>query len=155
MPPLALRLNELRLPTDADQYHSASSFERGDDRFGLEGWNIQSCSAGDTMQFHVHHVVRADLWFPGTHSHPLVVCSTPCARSRASLSESSCSRLLLPAPGVRRANLAESVLCAIADVSLAQPAMPISPASADYNASSVSVSILVASCSPTSCLSVS
>jgi hypothetical protein len=92
MPLLALGLNELRLPTDADQNHGAGSLKRGDDRFGLESRNVQPCSAGDTMQFHIHHVVRADL-FPGAHSHPLVVRGTPCAQSRASVSEPSYSRL--------------------------------------------------------------
>ena len=135
LPLLVLRPNELRLSTDADQNRSAGPLERGDYRFDLEDRDIQPCSACDAMQFHIHHVVKADL-FPGTHSHPLSVRGPPSDRNNPCRYKVVCW-------------FSDSVsTCFIAY-------MAEYLAGTNYKASSVSASILVASCSPTSCFSVS
>jgi hypothetical protein len=77
VPLLTLGPNKLRLPADADQDRGAGPLKRGDNRFGLEGRDIQPCSAGDAVQFHIHHVVRADLLFPGAHSPPFLGNALP------------------------------------------------------------------------------
>src|SRR5260221_19492 len=59
VPPLALRPDQLCLPTDTDQGRRASLLERGDHGTRLLEWHIQPGLAPHTMQLHIHHLFAA------------------------------------------------------------------------------------------------
>src|SRR5260370_18688568 len=82
VPLVTLLSNELCLSTHTNQNSGPSAFERVDHRLGLWNRKIEPRPACPTMQFHIHDIIRADL-FPCTHSPPLAVRNASYQRDTA------------------------------------------------------------------------